>query len=130
MKPRRYILLLDAAINFILGLLLIAYTPRLARILGVPVVESGFYPNILGGIFIGIALALIIEAFKKSLDTSGLGLLGAICINLCGAAVLLFWLILGNLDLPPRGTIFLWSLDMLLIVLSSAELVHHFRSGR
>jgi hypothetical protein len=130
MKTRRYILLLDSAINFILGLLLIAYTPRLARTLGVPVAESGFYPNILGGIFIGIALALLAESLKKSPDTSGLGLLGAICINLCGAAVLLFWLILGNLNLPPRGVIFLWSLDILLIVLSSAELINHFRTGK
>lgn len=112
-------------------MLLIAYSAELARFLGVPVVESKFYPTILGGVFIGIGLALLIEAYNKdSKFTSGLGLLGAICINLCGGIVLLFWLILGNLALPLHGAIFLWCLDLILLAISTFELINHFKIGQ
>jgi hypothetical protein len=128
MKTRRTILLIDLIVNLILGILLIAYSTKLAGYLGVPVVESSFYPNILGGVFIGIAIALLIETCKtKSAITSGLGLLGAISINLCGGCVLLFWLIFGDLNLPIHGAIFLWILDILLLVLSLFELINHYR---
>lgn len=129
MKSRKKLLLLDSVINLILGVLLLAYSSRLADFLGVPVVESFFYPNILGGVLIGIGLALLIESYSKdSKFTSGLGLPGAICINLCGGIVLLFWLILGNLNLPLKGLIFLWGLDIFLVVISSLELINHFKT--
>jgi len=125
----RHILLIDAIVNFILGILLLAYTKSLAGLIGVPVVESYFYPNILGGVFIGIALALLIECYKnKPPGTFGLGLLGAICINLCGGLVLLIWLLSGDLDIPVRGEIFLWCLDVLLLVLSGFELIRHLKT--
>jgi len=128
---RRTLLLIDSIVNFILGALLLAYSGNLAEFFGVPVVESSFYPNILGGVFIGIALALFVEYYGNMPgETSGLGLLGAICINLCGGLVLLFWLLFGDMDIPVRGVIFLWCLDILLIVLSSVELFQHFRSER
>ncbi len=131
MMSRRNLLLIDSIINLILGILLIAYSTKLAVFLGVPVVESYFYPNILGGVFVGIALALFLESVKKiSQHASGLGLTGAVCINLCGGAVLLFWLVSGDLDIPARGKAFLWTLDVLLIVLSSIELIQHLRTGR
>jgi hypothetical protein len=129
MKTRKTLLLLDSFINFILGLLLIAYSSRLADFLGVPIIESAFYPNILGGVLIGIALALLLETTSiHPKFTVGLGLLGAICINLCGGIVLLFWLLLGQLDLPLKGAVFLWSLDVLLLVISSLELLNHLKT--
>ncbi len=128
MSTRKTLLIIDCVVNLILGLLLIAYSPRLANFLGVPIVESPFYPNILGGVFIGIAIALMIESTRKSSQlTSGLGLTGAIYINLCGGLVLLYWLLFGTLDLPIKGEIFLWSLDVLLILISSIELIIHYR---
>lgn len=129
MRTRKTLLLLDSIVNFILGLLLIAYSVKLAQLIGVPVVESKFYPNILGGVFIGIGLALLFEAYSKDQKfTSGLGLLGAICINLCGGIVLLFWLILGNLEIPLKGTIFLWGLDLILLAISTLELINHLKN--
>ena len=123
MKTRRVALLIDAVINFILGILLLAYSTDLARFLGVPVANSAFYPNLLGAVFIGITFALIIEAFKqKQTKSDGLGLFGAICINFCGSIVLLIWLILGNMDLPVRGMVFLWVIALSLLVVSSLEL--------
>jgi hypothetical protein len=60
----------------------------------------------------------------------GLGLIGAISINLCGGIVLTLWLIFGRLALPVRGRIFLWSLAFVLVVLSGAELIFSLRENR
>jgi hypothetical protein len=131
MKPRKFILLIDFIINLILGVLLLAYSNKLAEYLGVPKAESSFYPNILGGVFVGIALALLIEFFNKyDRITSGLGLLGAIVINLCGGIILIIWLLFGDLGLPLRGSVFLWILAFVLIVLSSIELINHYKARK
>jgi hypothetical protein len=115
--------LTDAGINLILGILLLAYSADLAKLLGVPIVNSAFFPNLLGAVFIGITFALIIEAYKPKRNTSnGLGLFGAISINLCGGIVLLIWLILGNLDLPVRGMVFLWVIALSVLMVSILEL--------
>jgi len=96
--------------------------------LGLPITTDYFYPNILGSIFIGITVALYIEVRRTDRRvTTGLGLLGAITINLCGGCMLLFWLLSGNLEIPLRGKIFLWILDALLIVLSGIEWLYQLR---
>ncbi len=121
-------LLIDASINFILAVLLLAFSPALVNFLGVPDAENSFYPNILGSIFLGITIALIIEAYRKNDDKNvGLGLVGAISINLSGGLVLLLWLLFGGLNLPLKGLIFLWGLDILLVVISSIELYTNLR---
>jgi hypothetical protein len=127
MNPRRYALLFDALINLILGILLIFYSTNLANFFGLPVVKNNFYPNILGSIFIGITIALLIEVRRIGSDlTSGLGLTGALAINLCGGFMLMFWLLSGNLEIPLKGEIILWILDILLIVLSGIELFYQY----
>ena len=125
----RIILFIDAIINFALGILLLLFTSSIIDTLGVPTASSGFYPNILGAVFIGITIALLIAAFGgDKYRTAGLGLFGAIAINLCGGIVLALWLILGHMDLPTRGLVFLWSLVAILIVLSTAELSYVVRT--
>ena len=120
---KKTILLIDASINFILAILLLAFSPALVNFLGVPDTDNSFYPNILGAIFLGITIALVIEANRKHSDRNvGLGLIGAISINLSGGLVLLLWLLLGGLNLPLKGLIFLWVLDILLVIVSSIEL--------
>ena len=116
------ILLLDAIINLLLGLLLLIYSASIVNFLGVPFTESSFYPNILGGVLFGIGIALLIEYYRNnSAKMIGLGLGGAISINLCGGFILALWLIFGNLSIPLKGYIFLWSLVVLLIGISLAE---------
>jgi len=128
MKFRRFTLLFDALINLILGILLVLYSTKLANFFGVPIVTNYFYPNILGSIFIGIAIALYIETRRtRTIVTQGLGLTGAVSINLCGGLMLLFWLLSGNLEIPLKGKIFLWTLDILLIILSVFELFNHYK---
>jgi len=125
-RPR--LLLLDAVINFFLGILLLVFPESVVDLLGVPHADVTFYPGILGGVLLGIAVALWIEHRRKSEQPAGLGLAGAAAINLCGAAVVVGWLLFGGLDLPGRGQVFLWTLAIVLIAISVAEMVDMRRS--
>ena len=81
-----------------------------------------FYPNILGAILFGIGIALLIE-YRRTGEFIGLGLGGAVSINMMGGIVLFFWLAFGNLNIPAHGKIILWILDVVLIGISSMELI-------
>jgi hypothetical protein len=120
----RSLLAVDAGINLVLGALLVAFPRALVSALGVPDAVQGFYPSILGGVLFGIGIALVIE---RARGASGLGLAGAASINLCGGLVLVGWLLFGSLALPLRGSLLLWGLAVILVVLSSFELAHHRR---
>jgi hypothetical protein len=120
---KKITLLIDALINLILGVLLLSFNPSLCGFLGVPYSELHFYPNILGAVFIGITIALVIEAYKKPESShTGLGLTGAVCINISGGTVLLLWLIFGNLIIPLQGLVLLWALASALFIISITEL--------
>jgi hypothetical protein len=124
-------LLVDALVNLLLGVLLVAVNPRIAGALGVPAPDPRFYPSMFGAVLIGIAIALVFEAFRSPASaTTGLGLLGAVCVNLCGGVAMGLWLLLGDLHLPLRGLGFLWSLAAALVVLSSVGLVTALRGDR
>ena len=122
-----FLLKVDAAINLILGILLMAFPERLVKALGIPMEVPAFYATILGGVLFGIGLALLMECYWKSGRFKGLGLGGAIAINLCGGGVLAIWLISEELSLPLRGKMVLWLLVLLLIGLSLLEGVAHLR---
>ena len=96
---RTYILSIDAIINFILGIFLLLFPHKLVQFLGLPLVEVSFYPSILGAILFGIAVALLIENYKRQQSMTGLGLVGAIVINICGGIILALWLLFGNLGI-------------------------------
>jgi hypothetical protein len=117
----------DAAINLILGILLMSFPAGLVKVLGIPMADPSFYARILGGVLFGIGLALLVECYRKSNRFVGLGLGGAIAINLCGGIVLAAWLFSDKLTLPLRGQIFLWFLVLLLIGLSLIEGLAHVR---
>ncbi len=122
------ILFIDAIINFILGILLLFFSKGIIHFLGVPDTDQYFYPTILGAVLFGIAIALLIEHYRKKgnsnkVGLTGLGLGGAVSINLCGGVVLALWLIYGKLNIPLHGQIFLWLLVFILIIVSSFELL-------
>ena len=130
MSPRyspqhRLLLLVDGLINLLLGSLLILFPDALVEALGIPPADSRFYPSLLGGVVLGIGLALLVERARRPAGAVGLGLGGAIAINLCGAAVLTGWLVLGDLALAVRGYWFLWGLVVVLVAVSAAELHQH-----
>jgi hypothetical protein len=123
------LLFVDAIINIALGVLLLLFTEDLVDFFGVPPAAQTFYPNMLGAVLFGIGLALLIECFRKPQGLIGLGLGGAVAINLCGGLVLAAWLIFGGLDLPLRGMVFLWVLVAVLVGISTFELVAHLKSS-
>ena len=109
----------DAAINLVLGGLLVIFPSGVVAALGVPETDIRFYPSILGAVLVGIGIALVVEYRQRS---SGLGLRGAVAINMTGGIVLAAWLLFGDLALPLRGLVLLWGLVLLLVGLSGAEL--------
>jgi hypothetical protein len=119
------LLLIDALINLILGILLAAFPRSVVELLGVPESSTKFYPSLFGAVLIGIAVALVVEYFRQPTQPAGLGLYGAVAINLCGAVFLVGWLLSGQLEIARRGHYFLWAIAAILIVLSLAELVHN-----
>ena len=123
MAKRNLLLLVDGIVNLALGVLLIFLPAQLVDVFDLPKVETFFYVNILGAVLFGIGIALLVERFTNTRGTTGLGIGGAIAINLCGSGVLIFWLLFGNLRLSPSGLIFLWSIAMLVLGIAVAELL-------
>ncbi|MGD8961855.1 MAG: hypothetical protein PVF29_15155 [Desulfobacterales bacterium] len=122
-----FLLKVDAVINLILGILLMAFPAGLVKALGIPMEVPAFYATILGAVLFGIGLALLMECYRRSSRFSGLGLGGAIAINLCGGCALAIWLSSDTLSLPLRGEIALWFLVLILIGLSLLEGFAHLR---
>ena len=122
---QRPLLLADAVINLLLGALLLLYAQWLVEALGMPEVATTFFPNVLGGVLFGIGLALLIAHRGGA---QGLGLDGAIAINLCGAGVVVGWLVIAPHAIPPRGKITLWTIALLVIVIGLVELWHRLRT--
>jgi len=113
------LLLVDALINLLLGLLLLIYPQWLAEALGMPAVATSFFPNVLGGVLFGIGMALLI-AYRGG--AQGLGFDGAIAINLCGAGVVVGWLVFAPDAIPPRGRVTLWIIAVIVIGIGLIEL--------
>jgi hypothetical protein len=115
------LLLTDAGINLALGLPLLFLPKETASLLGIPIPEVAFYASILGAVLTGIGLALLVEKYRGRLRVTGLGLGGAIAINLCGGGALAIWLLSGTLALPTRGYIFLGTVAVAVLGISLVE---------
>jgi len=80
-----------------------------------------FYPTILGGVILGVGIALLVEiyGFAKGIRWFGLGYV--IAINLCVAIVLLIWLLSTPFEIPLRGHIILWSIAIIALRVGLVE---------
>lgn len=124
MQPKhRNLLIVDGIINLILGLLLLLFPFGIAKMLGVPEAVVNFYPSLLGAVIFAIGLALFVEVYGESSNIRGLGLGGAIVINLIGAGVLIVWLLVSPFDLPLRGHIILWTIAVIVMAVGIIELI-------
>jgi hypothetical protein len=119
----RFVLIIDAIINFILGVMLMIFPNNLVSLLGLPMTYEPFYTSVLGAVLFGIALALVIECVNGHRMMKGLGMGGAIAINVCGACVIMLWLISGRLIIPLRGYLVLWILVFVLLAISGIEVL-------
>jgi hypothetical protein len=124
LKARR-LLLADALFNVVLGGLLVTYPQRLVEALGLPEVRSFFYPTVLGGVLVGIGIALAV-AFRGG--AHGLGLDGAIAINFCGAGVVAVWLTAVPDRFTVTGRITLWIVVATVLGIGAVELTERFRT--
>ena len=91
-----------------------------ARLLGLPVGTSGFWPRLLGAVLLGLAGAAFVEGSASG--SKGLGLGGAVLVNLACAGMLVALLVLGRATGTSRGRAMLWALAVSLLVLSLFEI--------
>ena len=122
MNKKSILLVLDGIVNLALGIMLMAFPSQLMAMFDLPKVETFFYVNLLGAVLFGIGIALLLEQFAGTQGVTGLGIGGAIAINLCGAGMLVSWLLFGNLELTSEGAIFLWSIAIIVFGIGFAEL--------
>ena len=123
------LLTVDGVVNLMLGILLVWYPESLAGSLGLPTVGRPFFASILGAVLFGVGVALLIERYRPPLRVVGLGLGGAVSINMCGGVILAAWLLGGELSLTGLGEFVLWALVLLLVGLSTIELYTHLRGA-
>ena len=122
-KKQKILLIIDGIINLVLGILLLLFPFGIAELLGVPESPINFYPTILGAVIFGIGVALLIEVYGAPRGMRGLGLGGAIAINMCGATALLIWLVVTPLGIPMRGYIILWTIAIIVLLIGLVELL-------
>lgn len=118
---RKELLTIDGIVNLLLGVLLLWYPTSLAADFGLPEDGRPFFASILGAVLFGIGLALLIEGYRPPLRFVGLGLGGAVSINLCAGVVLAALLVVGAHELTLLGQLALWGLVVFLVGLSSVE---------
>jgi hypothetical protein len=131
---RTTLFIIDAVVDLALGFFLVFFPVKVLELLGLPVEAPPFYAVILGGVLIGIGIALLFEACNGHRRVNGLGLGGAMIINLFAALTLAALLISGRMFIPLRGYLILLGLTFFLLLLCGVELLvsrpEHGQSSR
>lgn len=127
---KKELLTIDGIVNLLLGVLLLWYPTSLAADFGLPADGRPFFASVLGAVLFGIGLALLIEGYRPPLRIVGLGLGGAVSINLCAGVVLAALLAVGEHELTLLGQLALGGLVVFLVGLSSVEVYIHVRGAR
>ena len=128
MVGRSQLLTLDGVANLLFGLFLLASPRSLFETFGLPWPGRGLYATILGGVLVGIGIALMLESRGRVEGLVGLGLGGAVAINLTAGLAIAAWLLLSGANgVSSGGRVVLWLLALFLVGLSSAEIVAHQR---
>ena len=120
---QKTLLFIDALVNILLGVLLLLFPVGIIDLLGLPETHTHFYPSILGAVILGIGLALFLELGGHAKQIRGLGLGGAILINIVASLVLMGWLVFGSLTIPLYGRIILWAVGLIVFLIGVAEWV-------
>jgi hypothetical protein len=123
MSRKRLLLVTVGIVNLILGVLLLFFPAQLMLALDLPGVESFFNVNLMGGVLFGIGAASLVERYSHHFQMRGLGNGGAILVKICGAGVPVFWLFFGNMDLSVGGSLFLWSIAIIVLGEGNIEMI-------
>ena len=118
---RLLILRIDGIANVLLGLAMLLFPRTLLKVVVGPV-DCAPLLSIFGSVIAGIGLALLVQTKRLDGAYYGLGLTGAMLINICFGLALGAWLLLGNLEPSPVGAILLWVLTAILLVFGVFEL--------
>ena len=109
----KILLLIDCIVNLMIGIVLLLFPIGIIDFFGLPQTNTDFYPSI---------LSLFLELAGHAKHFRGLGLGGAILINIVGSIVLIFWLVFGSLTIPLKGRIILWAIGLIVFSIGIAEL--------
>ena len=120
-KEDKILLLIDSIVNIIIGLLLLCYPLGIGKVLGLPDPGDNFYVLILGAVILGIGVALFFELEYYDRGIRGLGLEGAIIINILASVVLIIILIAGKLNVSFTALIILWFIGILVFLIGIVE---------
>lgn len=120
-NEEKILLIVDGVVNTLLGLVLLTFPFGSGEILGLPKSENNFYPMILGAVLLGIGIALFIEVIYFYKRKRGLGLDGAIVINMAASVVLILILIFGQLNVSTTGLIILWIVGLSVLIIGFVE---------
>ncbi len=118
MKDKGILLTADAVVNLVLGAVLVLAPAGVIEFFGLPAAGNYFYTSVLGAVLVGIGLALLLSLGSWS----GLGLMGAVTINLCGATAVVGWMLFNSSVLGIRGKVVLWSVALIVYCIAFYEL--------
>ena len=123
---RLRLLEIDSVVNLLLGVALLGMPQSTIAFFGLPAADEVFYVSILGAVLFGIGIALWVE--RKNDDRwRGLGLFGALMINLVAGTTVCVWLIIDPFAIPVRGYAVLWTVAVVVIGIGLVELVQLMR---
>lgn len=114
------LLWIETLVKLAPGLALLLAPGWTARALGLPRDPTGFWPRLLGGTLVGLAAGFVLEGWIGNVH--GIGLAGALAVNLAAAGTIAGLLILGKAAPSRRGRILLWLAVALLVLLALLEL--------
>ncbi len=114
---------IEAILKGTVGLLLLLAPGTLARVLGLPRPETGFWPRLLGSSLLALTAAYLVEGFAAG-RTQGLGLGGSVAVNLAAAPLIAAVTLMAAPQLTRRGKALLWLLAILVAVLGLVELAY------
>jgi hypothetical protein len=124
-----HLLRLELALVLTFAFLFLAIPNTATRIFGLPLAGSAFWPRLVGGLFLGIGMAVIATdqgwttlTTEKGVLATGMGLGAFVAVNLTLAFVLMSMLVAGNAAPTRRGTWFLWMLAILLALLGFVQI--------
>jgi hypothetical protein len=124
-KNDEILLLIDGVVNVVIGVILLCYPLGIGDYLELPKSNNNFYPVILGAVIFSIGIALLIERKYHDRGIRGLGIEGAITINLIASAALIIFLIFSNITISTLGSIILWFIGILVFIIGLVELLRH-----
>lgn len=124
-KEDKILLFIDSVVNAAIGVILLCYPLGIGDFLDLPKSNNNFYPVILGAVILGIGIALFIERKYYERGIRGLGIEGAITINILASSVLIIFLIFSNLNISVLGSIILWFIGILVFIIGVLEIFRY-----